>query len=61
MDVAKEDTHPYKRTRVNSNRESSNMGKPTLKLDAIGHGRKRENAGAGREEVTGIIVGVETE
>ena len=61
MDVAEEDAHPYKRSRVNSNRESSNVGKPTLKLDSIWHGRKRENAGAGREEVTGIIIGVEAE
>ena len=60
-DVAEEDAHPYKRSRVNSNRESSNVGKPTLELDAIGHGRKGENAGAGREEVACIIVGVEAE
>jgi hypothetical protein len=61
MNVAEEDAHPYKRSRVNSNRESSDVGKPTLELDAIGHGRKGENAGAGREEVTCIIVGVEAE
>ena len=61
MDIAEEHAHPYKRSRVNSNRESSDVGKPTLELDAIGHGRKGENAGAGREEVTCIIVGVEAE
>jgi len=37
------------------------VGKPTLELDAIRHRRKRENAGTGREEVSGLIIGVEAE
>ncbi len=52
-------THLYKRARVNSDREGPDVCKPTLELDAVGHGRKGEDAGAGREEVTCIVIGVE--
>jgi len=37
------------------------MRKPALELDAIRHGGKRENASARREEVTSIIIGMESD
>ena len=37
------------------------MCKPTLELDAVGHGRKGEDASAGRKEVTCVVVSVEAD
>ena len=52
-------THLYKGARVDSDREGPDMGKPTLELDAVGHGREGEDASAGREEVTCVVISVE--
>ena len=52
-------THLYKGARINSDREGPNVCKPTLELDSVGHGREGEDASAGREEVTCVVISVE--
>jgi hypothetical protein len=54
-------THLYEGARVNSDREGPYMCKPTLELDAVGHGRKGEDASTGRKEVTCVVVRVEAD
>jgi hypothetical protein len=54
-------THLYEGRRVDSDREGPDMCKPTLELDAVGHGREGEYAGAGREEMTCVVISVEAD
>jgi hypothetical protein len=54
-------THLYKGTRVYSDRESPDMCKPTLELDAVGHGREGEDASTRREEVACVVISVEAD
>jgi hypothetical protein len=35
------------------------MRKPTVELDAVGHGGKEEDADTGRKEVTCVVISVE--
>jgi hypothetical protein len=40
--------------------EGTDVSVSTLEPETVGHGRQPEDTGAGRQEVSGIVVGVET-
>lgn len=46
--------------RINPNREGSNLGIPAFELDAVGLGLESEDAGTRRQEVSGIVISVES-
>ena len=46
---------------VDTDREGPDVAVFSIELNTVGHGGKREDAGAGREEVASIIVGVEAD
>ena len=46
---------------VDTNREGPDVAVFSIELNTVGHSGKREDAGAGREEVASIIVGVEAD
>lgn len=51
--------HIRKLRRVNTDRERADLRVPTLKLDTVRHRFEPEDASAGREEMTGVVVRVE--
>jgi hypothetical protein len=60
-----EDTGPLdgfdESIRVDTDGEGSDLGKSTFILDSVGLGRDLENSGAGREEMSSVVVGVESD
>jgi hypothetical protein len=48
-------------TGLDTDRESSNVGVPSLELDSVRHGRQAKDSGTRREEMTSVVVGVETD
>lgn len=52
-------THLCEGRRVDTDREGPDVCKPTLELDAVGHGREGKYASAGRKEVTCVVISVE--
>lgn len=54
-------THLRERCWVDTDRECADMCKAALELNAIGHGRQAENAGARRQEMPRIIVRMEAQ
>jgi hypothetical protein len=59
-----EDTGPLdgfdESIRVDTDGEGSDLGESTFILDSIGLGRDLENSGAGREEVSSVVICVES-